>query len=43
MNEIVMNKDNKYNKQCEKDQQTMKAFDKVYRKTLQDNIIDDSE
>ena len=41
--EIVMQKYNKYKKQCDKDQQTIKSFDKLYRKTLQDNIIDKNE
>ena len=26
-----------------KDQQTIKSFDKLYRKSLQDNIIDETE
>ena len=34
--EIIMNKYNKYKKQYEKDQQTIKSFDKLYRKSLQD-------
>ena len=38
--EIVMQKYNKYIKQYEKDQQTMKSFDKSYRKSLHDNLID---
>ena len=41
--EIIMKKNNKYKKQYEKDQQTIKPFDKIYRKYLQDNIIDKSE
>ena len=41
--EIIMNKYNKYKKQYEKDQLTIKYFDKFYRKSLQDNIIDKSE
>ena len=39
----IMNKYNKYKKQYEKDQQTMKSFDKLYRKSLQDNVIDKNE
>ena len=35
--EIDMQKNNKYKKVCEKDQQTIKSFDKLYRKRLQDN------
>ena len=41
--EIVINKYNKYKKQYEKDQQTFEFFDNVYRKKLQDNVIDKSE
>ena len=38
-----MQKYNKYKKLYEKDQQTIKSFDKLYRKSLQDNLIDKSE
>ena len=38
-----MQKYNKYKKLYEKDQQTIKAFDKLYRKSLQDNMIDKNE
>ena len=41
--EIIINKYNKNKKQYEKDQQTIKSFDKLYRKSLQDNIIDKTE
>ena len=41
--EIIINKYTKYKKQYEKDQQTIKSFDKLYRKSLQDNIIDKTE
>ena len=34
---------NKYKKQYEKDQQTIKSFDKLYRKSLQENVIDKNE
>ena len=37
--EIIMNKYNKYKKLYEKDQQTNKSFDKLYRKSLEDNVI----
>ena len=37
--EVIINKYNKYKKQYERDQQTIKSFDKFYRKSLQDNII----
>ena len=43
MNEIVVQKYNKYKKQYENDQQTIKSFDKMYRKSLQDNLIDENE
>ena len=35
----IINKYNKYKKQYERDQQTIKSFDKLYRKSLQDNVI----
>ena len=38
-----MQKYNKYKKQYERDQTSIKSFDKLYRKSLQDNIIDKSE
>ena len=41
--EIVMQKYNKYKKLYERNQQTIKCFDKLYRKSLQDNIIDKTE
>ena len=34
-----MQKYNKYKKQYEEDQQTIVSFDRVYRKSLGDNII----
>ena len=37
--EIVIKKHNKYKIQNEKDQQTIKSFDKVYGKNLQDETI----
>ena len=43
INETIIIKYNKYKKQNEKDQQTIKSFDKLYRKSLQDNIIDKNE
>ena len=39
----IINKYNKYEKQYERDQQTIKPFDTLYRKSLQDNIIDKNE
>ena len=41
--EIIINKYNKYKKLYEKDQQTIKSFEKLYRKSLQDNVIDKNE
>ena len=41
--EIIVKKYNKYKKQYEKDQQTNNSFDKLYRKSLQDNVIDKTE
>ena len=43
LHKIIINKYNKYKKQYERDQQTIKSFDKLYRKSLQDNVIDKSE
>ena len=41
--ELVMKKYNKYKKQYQKDELTIKSFDKLYRKCLQDNLIDKIE
>ena len=43
LHKLIINKYNKYKKQYERDQQTIKSFDKLYRKSLQDNIIDNNE
>ena len=43
LHKLIINKYNKYKKQQERDQQTIKYFDKSYRKSLQDNIIDKTE
>ena len=43
LHKIIINKYNKYKKLYERDQQTIKSFDKLYRKSLQDNIIDKNE
>ena len=40
---LIINKYNKYKKQHERDQQTIKYFDKLYRKSLGDNIINKTE
>ena len=41
--EIIINNYKKYRKQDEKDQQTIKSFEKLYRKRLQDDLIDENE
>ena len=43
LHKLIINKYNKYKKQFERDQNTIKSFDKLYRKSLQDNIIDKTE
>ena len=43
LHKIIINKYNKYKKLYERDQNTIKSFDKLYRKSLQDNIIDKTE
>ena len=43
IHKLIINKYNKYKKQYERDQNTIKSFDKLYRKSLQDNIIDKTE
>ena len=43
LHKLIINKCNKYKTQYEKDQQTIKFFDKLYRKSLQDNIIHKNE
>ena len=43
LHKLIINKYNKYKKQYERDQLTIKFFDKLYRKSLQDNIIDKTE
>ena len=43
LHKITLNKYNKCNKQCQKDQQTIESSDKLYRKSLQDNVIDENE
>ena len=43
LHKLIINKYNKYKKQYEKDQNTIKSFDKLYRKSLQDNVIDETE
>ena len=43
LHKLIINKYNKYKKLYERDQQTVKSFDKLYRKNLQDNIFDQTE
>ena len=43
LHKLIINKYNKYKKQYERDQNTIKSFDKFYRKSLQDNITDKNE
>ena len=43
LHKLIINKYNKYKKQYERHQQTIKSFDKLYRKSLQDNIIEKTE
>ena len=38
--EVIVNKYNKYKKQYERNRLTVKSFDELYRKSLQDNVID---
>ena len=40
---LIINNFNKYKKQYEKDQQTIKSLDKKYRKSLQKNIFERNE
>ena len=39
LHKVIINKYNTYKKQYERDQQTIKSFQNLYRKTLQDNIM----
>ena len=43
LHKLIINKYNKYKKQYERDQNTIKSFNKLNRKSLQDNIIDKTE
>ena len=43
LHKLIINKYNKYKKQYDRDQNTIKSFDKLYRKSLQDNIIEKTE
>ena len=41
--EVIINKYNKYKEQFEIDQQSIKSFNKLYRKSSHDNVFDKSE
>ena len=43
LHKLIINKYIKYKKQYERDQSTIKHFDKLYRNSLQDNVIDKTE
>ena len=43
LHKLIISKYNKYKKQYDRDQNTIKSFDKLYRKSLQDNVIDKTE
>ena len=43
LHKIIIHKYNKYKTLYERDQNTIKSFDKLYRKSLQDNVIDKNE
>ena len=43
LHNLIINNYNKNKKQYERDQNTIKSFDKLYRKSLQDNVIDKTE
>ena len=43
LHKLIINKYNKYKKQYKRDPRTIKSFDKLYKKSIQDNLIDKSE
>ena len=43
LHKLILNKYNKNKKQYERDQQTIKSFDKLSRKVLRENVIDKTE
>ena len=43
LHRLIINQYNKNKKLFEKDHQTIQPFDKYYRKSLQDNVIDKSQ
>ena len=43
LHKLIMSKYTEYKKRYERDQQTIQSFDKLYRKSSQDNVIDKTE
>ena len=43
LHKLIINEYNKYKKQHERDQQSLESFDKLYRKSLQDKLIENTE
>ena len=43
LHKLIINKYNKFKKQYERDQLTIKSFNKLYKKSLQDNVIEKYE
>ena len=43
LHKLIINKYNKFKKLYERDQQKIKYFDKLYRKSLGDNVMDKTE
>ena len=43
LHKLIINKYKKYKKLYERDQNAIKSFDKLYRKSLQDNVINKTE
>ena len=43
LHKLIINKLSKYEKLYEKDQQTNKSFDELYRKSLKGNVLDKIE
>ena len=43
LHKLIISKHNKNKKQYEKDRNTINSFDKLHRKSLQDNLIDKTE
>ena len=43
LHKLIINKYNNYKNQSDRDQNTIKSFDKLYKKSLQNNVIDKIE